>query len=764
MELALPRISSCPLAAGFLGLGFFLLSAGPAGASEPPGPEPPAAGSGGSNENSDTPPPADKTGEEPILVVARARPSSRGHSPGRASTKVERRDIEERLPRSAPDALRYEPGVYVQQSAHGQGSPYIRGRTGQQTVVLFDGIRMNTSTWRQGPNQYFFTVDSQSLRSIEVTRGGASTFYGSDAIAGAIDATPLEPRIFLGEGFSVRPRALFRIASADGEVANRFQIDSQFTEDARLLVGAGIRRAGRLESGGEVHSPVTGALPQVPALESDGRTQLGTGYRELTADGRFVARLSPALRVTAAAYVYRQFDSPRTDQCPPPFAPRDECLKYDEQFRSLAYVAMEGHFGPAAETARAFASYQRQHERRTLDRPGSFIKNGGRDDVDTAGVSLKVKTAAVGLGEAGSLVVHYGGDLYTDFVDSAAWTEFTDIGAVIPLSRGQYMAGSKYLQGGVFVAAETALFKRLHIGAGVRGGGSIADAPEDAASGTVSVDRSFTGVVGHAGARLRVLPELSALLHYDRSFRAPNLDDLTSRQQTGPGFQFENADLEPEEADTFEAGLQLDLPAVEADLWIYRSIVHGAVARSFRTIGDCPPETPQCGTSWSRFQLVNAGGSSIIDGVEVWGRAFLPFDLSLRATLAYAYGEGPNPQPPPEDASLPYEERVPLSRVPPLNGTVELRWDAPSRLYLGAGLRWAALQDRLAPTDRSDARIPEGGTPGYAVLDLRAGFRIRRELVLSAVFENVFDAAYRVHGSSVNGPGRGILFAVEAGP
>ena len=83
----------------------------------------------------------------------------------------------ERLPRSAPDALRNEPGVYVQQSGHGQGSPYIRGRTGQQTLVLFDGIRVNTSMWRQGPNQYFFTVDSRTVHSIEVIRGGASTLY-----------------------------------------------------------------------------------------------------------------------------------------------------------------------------------------------------------------------------------------------------------------------------------------------------------------------------------------------------------------------------------------------------------------------------------------------------------------------------------------------------------------------------------------------------------------------------------------------------------
>ena len=77
--------------------------------------------------------------------------------------------------------------------------------------------------------------------------------------------------------------------------------------------------------------------------------------------------------------------------------------------------------------------------------------------------------------------------------------------------------------------------------------------------------------------------------------------------------------------------------------------------------------------------------------------------------------------------------------------------------------RWALTQTRLALSDRFDARIPEGGTPGFAVVDFSAGYRLGRALVLAMVLENLADAPYRYHGSSVNGAGRGLRFMLEAG-
>ncbi|HSP77550.1 MAG TPA: TonB-dependent receptor, partial [Myxococcaceae bacterium] len=411
---------------------------------------------------------------------------------GRASSSVRRSDLERRLPRSAPDALRHEPGVFVQQTAHGQGSAFIRGLTGQQTLLLFDGIRLNNSTWRQGPNQYFFTLDSYTLDSIDVLRGGGSTRYGSDALGGVILSRPLEPPSSRGPGLWLRPRLRLRGASADREAGGRVQLEGSWSERLRFIGGLGARRVGQLESAGPVLNLLDGQRPEVPRFAPDGRTQLGTGFRELTADGRAVWRLAPGHRLTLAGYLYRQYDSPRTDQCAPPYARHDECLRYEQQFRTLAYAAWESEaLGPQARDFRATLSWQQQHARRRNERPSSFYYSLGNDDVDTLGLTAQAHTRPLPLPGGLPLVLGYGVDSYVDFLRSRATIGFTDLDVSLPLSRGQYLGGSLYLYGGAFLEGTLTLPHRVVVRAGTRASWVAAHAPGDTESGSAPVERAW---------------------------------------------------------------------------------------------------------------------------------------------------------------------------------------------------------------------------------------------------------------------------------
>ena len=185
--------------------------------------------------------------------------------------------------------------------------------------------------------------------------------------------------------------------------------------------------------------------------------------------------------------------------------------------------------------------------------------------------------------------------------------------------------------------------------------------------------------------------------------------------------------------------------------------------RTTRDIDACPPNTPECRTTWSRLQLVNLPGEALIYGAEAALMARLTDQLTATTTASYARGDGPTPLVQANDAMRQTGDRVPLSRIPPLNGTVDLVWRGARGVYAGGAMRWARRQDRLAISDISDERIPLGGTPGFCVVDLRAGYRHNSAMGVHLLLENLFDQAYRYHGSSTNGPGRSLTLQAEIG-
>ncbi|MEX1367353.1 MAG: TonB-dependent receptor, partial [Nannocystaceae bacterium] len=196
-------------------------------------------------------------------------------------------------------------------------------------------------------------------------------------------------------------------------------------------------------------------------------------------------------------------------------------------------------------------------------------------------------------------------------------------------------------------------------------------------------------------------------------------------------------------------------------VWGYQTRIRDLIVRARRQVEQCPADAPGCGTSQTRFQLVNLDGFAFVRGADADLRLHLPLDLRLRSTVSFAWGDGPNPV---AATSADQPERRPLSRIPPLNGLVEAGWrGGTTGLYAFGVMRWARAQGRLALADESDVRIPEGGTPGYVVFDLRAGYRLDPYMLIAVVVENLGDVAYRYHGSSVNGPGRGLSLQLEFG-
>jgi outer membrane receptor protein involved in Fe transport len=103
-----------------------------------------------------------------------------------------------------------------------------------------------------------------------------------------------------------------------------------------------------------------------------------------------------------------------------------------------------------------------------------------------------------------------------------------------------------------------------------------------------------------------------------------------------------------------------------------------------------------------------------------------------------------------------------MSRIPPLNGRLGFYATSPKGYWGRAEWLSAGKQDRLSGGDEADSRIPEGGTPGWNVFNLRAGYDWKW-LGLTAGLNNILDEAYRTHGSGVDGYGRSFWLAVKIG-
>ena len=95
-----------------------------------------------------------------------------------------------------------------------------------------------------------------------------------------------------------------------------------------------------------------------------------------------------------------------------------------------------------------------------------------------------------------------------------------------------------------------------------------------------------------------------------------------------------------------------------------------------------------------------------------------------------------------------------MSRIPPAQGVIGLRWrDRDMRNWFDIYTWLAGRQNRLSERDIRDSRIPPGGTPGFAIVNVNLGVQLGENDQLTLGVENLFNKTYKVHGSGVWGSG-----------
>jgi len=667
-----------------------------------------------------------------VVVTATRNKTKIFNTPYSAST-VDAEEIQTvKIRRTTPQIFADDPTVMVQKTGYGQSSPFIRGFTGYRTLLLIDGIRLNNSVFRNGPNQYWNTVDPFTISKLELIKGQGSVLYGSDAIGGTVNAISRSRNRFF-DNTQFQPRVVYRFGSADLSNQARVELGGNINRKLGILFGGNFKDFNEVSGGRYVG------------------LQQKTGYREIDFDFKAQYFLNPDSNLVLAWQRVDQDDAWRSHKTIYGISWEgtsigSEKLRSLNQNRDLIYLQYHGKNLPYFfKQASISISYHLQKE--------SQFRIKSNDSSDLAGFNvgtLGLWAQANSPTPIGKLT--YGFDYYHDFVDSSK-TKFNADGSLNSVEiQGPVADNSHYDLLGFFIQDELTLWENFDITLGVRYTFAAVKAGKlkDPTSGNqISFSDSWHNIVGSLRLLYHIGNNWNVYSGISQGVRAPNLSDLTRLDSARTDeIETPSPGLKPEKFLTAETGLKTEYGLIRAELsYYYTRIFDGIIRYPTGNMVDGDNEV----------QKANVG-DGFVTGIEFKSDITLASQWLLFFGLAWQYGEEDTY---PTSAQL--ITREPVSRMMPLNGILGLRWmHSSKKFWTELSVRMATKQTRLSTRDISDTqRIPPQGTPGYIVSDIKTGFKITKYFTLSLAVENITNEDYRIHGSGQNESGINFLASAD---
>ncbi len=561
---------------------------------------------------------------------------------------IDREKLDQRQSNSMFRALQNEVGVLLQQTGNGQLSPFIRGLTGQHVLVLVDGIRMNTSILRAGPNQYTATIDPGMIDRIEIIRGAESAIWGSDAIGGAINIVTRSADPNRGDHLS--PTFSQYYSTAEASTYTRTGFGGWYGKTG-VMGGVSYLDTGLLDRGGGL-----------------GR-QSATDYEQFAGDIKLQRILGDSHILTFALQHFEQEDLKRSDRflpfvlgpAPNGSVPTQRPSIFDPQQRNLGYVRLEGLLGDVTPLADAYSltlSGMRTKEGSVVDRypnnqPTSLPNRREIAEFNDWGWGT-ILAASKDVGDFGKFT--YGGDFFGENIDSfrRQVNNPTNPNSIPTTIDPQYPDDAQADRVGTFLSWNVLLTQRLDMTTSVRYENiNLSGTPNFNNLGPVHFERTYQDWIGSVGLAYKATENVRLIGGVYEGFRAPTIDDLTANKVLLQNAQsvpvIGNLGIQPEHSYTYEAGFKVD-----GERWRLQLV-------EFWTDFD----------SYIGRQIINnneflSNQEAYINGTELNGEYLLKQDVSLYGNFFYTYGD-----------LITTNDFFP--RIPPTQGYLGLRFNQPIR-------------------------------------------------------------------------------------
>ena len=711
---------------------------------------------------------------------------------GQAKTKrvaeqvavITSKEIQQLSPQTTADLLASVPGIKVQKSQMGGGSPVIRGMESNRVLLVVDGVRMNNAIYRKGHLQNAITVSPNQLDRTEIVFGPSSVIYGSDALGGVIHYYTKIPK--LSEKLKVCTSLFNRFSSVNNEITTNASVEistkkwGSFTSVS--FSDFGDLRMGKNRSHGfddwgkvfEYSENTNDYFAATASVNSDPNVQRNTGYNQTDLLQKFFIPLSEKTDLKLNFQYSTSSDIPRFDRL-------DEqsggTLKFAEwyygpQERILISPQLDINPGKGWIDQGTFTlAYQNIQESRIQRRFGSLDRSYREENVDIFSINGDFSAP---LTKSENRSISYGFEFSHNDVSSNSFGRTLDVsGNQINGFSNEFLVQSRYPDGGssymssaAYVGYRQDLNSKSTLNTGVRFTRTHLEAtwidqtfimlPETA----VALDNSaFTATLGYVYKPNKNWQINSVI---SSGFRSPNIDDVGRVREKAGDVTVPNIHVNPEFAYSAEIGIQkyFNDRKFRIGFNTYYTLLDHYIIRDQFTMN---------GNSQVLFdgELGNVvanqnRGTAYIFGYTANYQGKLSDKITTSGFVTYTKGRT-------------YDTDEPLSSIPPLFGQFDVNY-TNEKLQLGASLRFNSKKDI------SDFNFREGidnheltpivdpsatedidiyfGSPSWITLGFNSSYAFNENWKLQGMVSNLFDEHFREFASGISAPGRNFSFSL----
>lgn len=715
------------------------------------------------------------------IVLSVSRSSDKKQRLAQQVGIVSKEEIAQISPENAAVLLREVPGVRVQQSQGGGGSPVLRGFEANRVLLVVDGVRLNNAIFRSGHVHNALSVDPLSLSRAEVIFGPSSVGYGSDALGGVIHFYTRTPLINQNKKLRLAGSSSYTFnqnTSKQSVVmeysASKWAVLQQVSYSQFGDIVMGERRAHGYENWGKVFEYSQNSdtnYTATPSKNNNPNVQRNSAYEQVDFLQKWIYHTTNGIKFTLNLQGSQSGDIPRFDKLS---EIRDGELRfarweYGPQKRLLVSPQMSFvgnkpwlHSGKIiaavqvleeSRIQRKFASLNRETQREQLTvyslnadftaktrkgRDWSYGLEMTHNKVRSSAYAQELNLLAnkiIGLKPKTAIPTRYPSDGST-YATFAGYVDYRyDINPKSTLSLGARHT---------ITALDAAWSEQALIDA------KLAHAYQKHQSSNITLGYSYTS---NSQWQLKAL--------FSTGFRAPNIDDLGKTRENRGILSVPNLELNPEYIYSTDIGIRKQWNKGSFfEMNGYYAFVNDYMARVSHQIsyGLTSNDEDTAIFSEEEVQITTNANVGTVDvyGFNTQSKWMISPKVSYQNSITYTRGIGNN-----ISGNLPSISPLFITQkvqwqLP--KGEISLHWHHAKRKTPDTYSPWG--EDGLEETPLLANNI-FAGTPAWHRWDMQFVLPLSNTLNLSGGIFNLWDTHYREFASGISAPGRSVKLVLR---